>query len=232
MARHPLALMPVVTVVEGRAALAPDAYGRSTGQAGPAEAVASWAAQGAAWVHVDDRDAAAGRPTHQVGAGSARVQYAAEVGDDARLAAALAAGASRVVVRSDDPAWAAAAAAAHGDRVAVALDARRPDLVAAAQQLQGAGCRRLVVTDAGAAHAWHHGDRHLLEDLCHHVHVPVVAGTGVTSVGELHALMELVPHGLDGILLDEALTSGALTYAEAAAACADRFDLFFWGPAE
>ena len=41
-----------------------------------------------------------------------------------------------------------------------------------------------------------------------------------------------MPHGIDGIVLSEALYAGAFTYSEAVAAGADRFDMFFWGPPE
>jgi len=55
---------------------------------------------------------------------------------------------------------------------------------------------------------------------------------GVAHLGDLHALHELVPHGLDGIIIGDALYDGAFAYSEAVAAGADRFDLFYWGPPE
>ena len=47
--------------------------------------------------------------------------------------------------------------------------------------------------------------------------------------GDLHALLEFVPQGLDGIIIDDARYDAAFAYSEALAASADRFDLFFWG---
>jgi phosphoribosylformimino-5-aminoimidazole carboxamide ribonucleotide (ProFAR) isomerase len=41
-----------------------------------------------------------------------------------------------------------------------------------------------------------------------------------------------VPHGLDGIVIGDALYDGAFAYSEALAAGADRFDMFYWGPPE
>jgi hypothetical protein len=41
-----------------------------------------------------------------------------------------------------------------------------------------------------------------------------------------------VPHGLDGIIIDDALYDGSFAYSEAMAAGADRFDMFYWGPPE
>jgi hypothetical protein len=40
----------------------------------------------------------------------------------------------------------------------------------------------------------------------------------------------LVGEGLDGIILNQPLYDGSFMYAEAVAAGADRFDMFFWGP--
>jgi phosphoribosylformimino-5-aminoimidazole carboxamide ribonucleotide (ProFAR) isomerase len=59
-----------------------------------------------------------------------------------------------------------------------------------------------------------------------------MASGGIAHLGDLHALHELVPHGLDGIIIDSALYEGAFSYSEAVAAGADRFDMFYWGPPE
>ena len=234
MARYPLALLPVVTITGGQARLAPDAYGAPTGTGAPAQAIGSWVNQGAAWIHVADQDAVDGTGSHHqhLVRGGAHLQYAGGVRDEAALTAALATAARRVVIDADDLAWVATAVAAHGDRVLVGLDIRRPDVVDVALELQRAGCERFLVTDQVQTHHWRHGDRHLLEEFVTRTNRPVVVSGGIGHVSDLHQLMDLVPHGIDGILLDEALYDGAFTYAEAVSACADRFDLFFWGPAE
>jgi len=231
MDRHPLALMPVVTISGGQVPLAPDAYGVSRGQGSVPQAIGSWATQGASWVHVTDGDAGAHPRPHLTRLG-AHVQYSGGINDDASLAAALATGAPRVVVESDDLAWVASALASHGQRVVVGLDVRAPDVVDTALDLQRQGCERFLVTDRAESHHWRHGDRHLLQELVTRTNRPVVIRGGIQHISDLHELMELVPHGLDGILLDDALYGGAFTYAEAVAACEDRFDLFYWGPAE
>lgn len=232
MTRHPLALLPVVTISGGQARLAPAGYGASPGLGTPAHAIASWVGQGAAWIHVEDADAIAGTGHNRghIVASGAHLQYGAGVHDDASLAAALATGASRIVIDASDPAWAAAAVRAHGERVAVGLDVRAEGVLDAVRALEAAGCRRFVVTDRAEAHHWHHGDRHLLAELCDATNVPVMARGGIAHLGDLHGLHELVPHGLDGIIIDDALYDGAFTYTEAVAAGADRFDMFYWGP--
>ena len=50
--------------------------------------------------------------------------------------------------------------------------------------------------------------------------------TGLTA----DDLKAVVRPGLDGIILNEPLYDGSFMYAEAVAAGADRFDMFFWGP--
>jgi phosphoribosyl isomerase A len=234
MDRYPLALLPVVTLTGGQAPLAPDAYGLSPGAGVLSQAISSWVAQGAAWVHVTDQDSVDGSAAHRphLARSGAHVEYSGAVVDDASLAAALATGATRVVTESDDLAWVGSVLAAHGARIAVGLDIRTPDVVEAAVALQREGAERFVVTDRAEAHHWRHGDRHLLQEFVTRTNRPVVVRGGIRHISDLHELMELVPHGIDGILLDGALYSGSFTYAEAVAACEDRFDLFYWGPAE
>jgi len=234
MARYPLALIPVVTSSGGRALKAPDAYGSSTGTGTTAESIASWVAQGAGWIHLVDQDALDGSSATRphVPRVSAHVQYAGGVRDDASLTAALATGADRVIVEADDLAWTTTAVAAHAGKLVVGLDIRRPDVTEVAIELQRVGCDRFLVTDEAQSHHWKHEDRHLLEEFVTRTNRPVMVRGGIHHISDLHALHDLVAHGIDGILLDDAVYGGAFTYAEAVSACADRFDMFIWGPAE
>ncbi len=230
MLKYPLALLPTVTVRDGRSALAPQGFGASESSGTPQQAVSSWVAQGAAWVHVVDADAIEGRtPLAHLG-GGAHLQYSGAVHDDASLAHALTLSASRVVIESDDLRWVLGAVSRHEDTVAVGLDIRQPEVFDTVSRLERGGCRRFVVTDRAEAHHWRHGDRHLLQELCAQTNVPVMARGGIAHLSDLHALHELVPQGLDGIIIDDALYDGAFSYTEAVAAGADRFDMFFWGP--
>ena len=232
MAKYPLALLPVVTIADGQARLAPPGYGASTASGTPAHSIASWVGQGAAWIHVIDQAAADGGPAslHHIVRSGAHLQYAGHVHDESTLAAALATGASRIVIDPGDPTWAGAALREHGDRLAVGLDIRAEDVHDVAMAMERAGCRRFVVSDRAESHHWRHGDRHLLAEFCSAVNVPVMASGGIAHLNDLHDLHELVPHGLDGIIIGDALYDGAFTYSEAMAAGADRFDMFYWGP--
>ena len=232
MLKYPLALLPVVTIAGGKARLAPPGYGASNTTGSPSQAIASWVSQGAAWIHVVDQDAMDGKGAshHHIVGGRAHLQYSGAVNDDPSLAAALATGASRVVIETSDLDWATRIVGAQGDRVAVGLDIRQPEVFEIATHLESAGCHRFVISDLAQAHHWKHGDRHLLGEFCAAMKRPVMARGGISHLNDLHTLHELVPNGLDGIIIDEALYEGAFTYSEAVAAGADRFDMFFWGP--
>lgn len=52
----------------------------------------------------------------------------------------------------------------------------------------------------------------------------------VRHLNDLRELHELVPKGLDGVIIGDALDNGSFNFAEAQAAAADRFDLYHWGP--
>jgi phosphoribosyl isomerase A len=232
MLKRPFVLLPLVTISGGKALLAPKGYGESTESGTPAQAISSWVGQGAPWVHVIDQDAVDGSAPnlHHVVPSGAHLQYSGRIVDEPSLAAALTTGASRVVIDVTDLEWACSATREHGERVAVGLDIRQPDVFEVGARLESSGCSRFVITDQAQAHHWKHGDRHLLEEFCMSTNKPVIARGGVSHLGDLHALHELVPHGLEGVVLDEGLYSGAFTYSEAVAAGADRFDMFYWGP--
>jgi len=234
MAKYPLALLPVVTISGGRARLAPRDFGPSTATGSPAEAISSWVAKGAAWIQIVDEDAIDGQGASHahIVSGAAHLQYVGAVADEASLVLALRTGASRVVIDATDLDWASATVREHGDRVAVGLDIRQQDVFEIAAQLERSGCSRFVVTDKAESHHWKHGDRHLLSEFCASTNRPVMARGGISHLGDLHALHELVPHGLDGIIIDDALYEAAFSYSEAVAAGADRFDMFYWGPPE
>jgi len=234
MAKYPLALLPVVTISGSQTRMPPNEYGVSTGTGTPAQAIAAWANQGAPWIHVVDQDAVDGHAAnHQhIVSSRAHLQYSGAVRDDATLQAALATGASRVVIDADDLDWALHVVASRSERLAVGLDIRTPGVEDIAGHLQSAGASRFVVTDKAESHHWKHDDRHLLAEFCARISRPVMARGGIAHLSDLHALHELVPHGLDGIIIDDALYDGAFAYSEAMAASADRFDLFYWGPPE
>lgn len=217
---YPLALLPQVTVSGGQAQL-PFVPGSPAEYATPEQAIAAWVEQGASWVHVVDQDPGATNYASIAAGTGAHVQLASAIDSEPELRAALHAQPSRIVIEPTDLTWTQNALAAHGELLAVALDLSQPDVFDVRVTLDQAGCTRYVVA---ATH------RHLLKEFCEQTSSAVVAEAGVRHLDDLHDLHELVPDGLDGIILNEPLYNGAFMYAEAVAAGADRFDMFFWGP--
>jgi len=229
MTLYPLALLPQLTVTEGSAQL-PLVPGTDPQYGTPEQAIAAWAEQGAAWVHVVDNDPGDRNYASIARATGAHVQLASQIANEAALQAAMAAKPSRIVIEPTDLTWTQNALEAHGDLLAVSLDIRRPDVLDVATTLDQAGCTRYVVRDIAEHHRWRHDDRHLLKEFCEGTGSNVIADGGVKNLDDLHELHELVPEGLDGIILNDPLYDGSFMYAEAVAAGADRFDMFFWGP--
>ena len=229
MTLYPLALLPQVTVTEGSAQL-PFVPGTDPQYGTPEQAIAAWVEQGAAWVHVVDNDPGDRHYAAIARATGAHVQLASQIANEAALQSAMAAKPSRIVIEPTDLTWTQNALEAHGDLLAVSLDIRRPDVLDVATTLDQAGCKRYVVRDIAEHHRWRHDDRHLLKEFCEGTDSKVIADGGVKNLDDLHELHELVPDGLDGIILSDPLYDGSFMYAEAVAAGADRFDMFFWGP--
>jgi phosphoribosylformimino-5-aminoimidazole carboxamide ribotide isomerase len=151
------------------------------------------------------------------------LQVAGGIDGPEQIEIAFAAGATRVVV----PLWAVAESPdtlgaclrVAGDWLAVGLDARperlaeypwqgaRPTFEEVVQRLVDAGVRRLVLSHGGAR-----PDVALLADLGERHDVDVLLAGGV---GDSAVLPDLAATGIDGIIVGEALFTGAIDYAAA-----------------
>ena len=219
----------------------------------PVAAAKKWIGQGAQWIHVADLDASSGRGSntdlaHDVVAacrGRAHVQLAGGIRDDASVSLALASGAARVVIDTAalaDLAWVASVVASHDKRVGVAITAHRDevyapgsgahgaDLATVLGELKAAKCASYIVTDVDAKGVRKKSQRHVLDAVLATVHGHVVCCGGVSYLQDLHALTELVPRGLDAVVVDRALYTEAFSFNEATAALEPRYDLYHWGP--
>jgi phosphoribosylformimino-5-aminoimidazole carboxamide ribotide isomerase len=190
---------------------------------------------GAPLIHLVDFDGArAGTPVNldAVGAIAARVatplQLAGGVDTADGIRLAFAAGATRVLVGlalADDPVGLRACLAVAGDWLAVGLDARTerlssfpwrrarvPTLRELADELAGAGVARLVLSHAGTE-----PEVAALADLTRAVDIELlVAG----RVRDLDGVRRLRDAGVGGIILGEALLSGAIDFTAAREAAA------------
>ncbi|MBI2764226.1 MAG: hypothetical protein HYX54_10920 [Chloroflexi bacterium] len=190
---------------------------------------------GAPVIHLVDFDGArAGAPVNleTVGAIAARVatplQLAGGVDSADAIRLAFAAGATRVLVGmpvADDPDALRACLALAGDWLAVGLDAR-PERLAAfpwrrarvpglrelADELVGLGVARLVLGHGGGS-----AEVETLAALRASVDIEVVVAGGVRDLDGIRRLRDT---GIAGIILGEALLSGAIDYIAALEAAA------------
>jgi phosphoribosylformimino-5-aminoimidazole carboxamide ribonucleotide (ProFAR) isomerase len=219
----------------------------------PAAAARKWIGQGAQWIHLADLDAAAGRGDNrgQVDEviaqcrGNAHVELAGGIRDDASIEAGLKAGCARVVIDSAalaDMEWVGQAIATHDKRVGVAVTAHRDgiyapgsdahglDLESVLGDLKAARCANYIVTDVDSKGVRKKSQRHVLDAVLSSVHGHIVCCGGISYLQDLHALTEVVPHGLDAVVIDRALYTEAFTFNEATAALEPRYDLYHWGP--
>jgi phosphoribosyl isomerase A len=238
----PLTLLPAVDVAGGQAVrLMRGEAGTETTYGDPLAAALEWQRAGAEWIHLVDLDAAFGRGDNRalldrvVRSVDVSVELSGGLRDDDALAAALATGAARVNIGTaalEDPLWCAKAVADHGDRVAIALDVRGRtlaargwtreggDLYETIARLDAQGCARYVVTDVTRDGTLTGPNLDLLRSVCLATDRPVIASGGVAALDHLRALAELVPSGLDGVIVGKALYAGAFTLEAALAVAA------------
>lgn len=197
----------------------------------PERIARSFVEAGAPFIHLVDLDGAkAGRPANLAAIGEVAravavpLQVAGGVDGPEQVELAFAAGATRVVL----PAWAvaedrdnlAACLRIAGDWLAVGLDARPerlrdypwkrflpPTLDELMGELAAAGVRRFVLSHGGEAPA-----PVMLRRLAEGVDADLLVAGGVTSVAGLAPLRDA---GISGIILGEALFTGAIDLADA-----------------
>jgi len=233
-----LILLPAVDVADGKAVrLTQGEAGTETNYGDPVDAALEWAKQGADWIHLVDLDAAFGRGSN---AGIIRkvikqvrgvqVEVSGGIRDDRSLEAALESGASRINLGTaalENPEWAADVIGRYGDVIAVGLDVRGTTLAARGWTQEGgdlwtvlgrleeAGCSRYVVTDVTKDGTLQGPNLDLLREITSRTPKPVVASGGVSSLDDIIALRDLVPLGVEGVIVGKALYAGAFTLAEA-----------------
>ena len=228
---RPLQLLPAVDVVDGRAVrLVQGEAGTEQAYGDPAEAVASFVAAGATWIHLVDLDANRELLARIVASTDAKVELSGGIRDDAGLRAALGSGAARVNLGTaalEDPDWTSRAIERYGERVAVGLDVRGQTLAARGwtreggnlwevlARLEEAGCSRYVVTDVARDGTLQGPNLDLLASVAEASSAPVVASGGVARLEDLRALRALVEAGVDSAIVGKALYAGAFTLAQA-----------------
>ena len=230
-----LQLLPAIDMVDGKAVrLTQGEAGTETNYGSPVDAAMDWIEQGAEWIHLVDLDAAFGRGSNVAVAKKiiaraghrVNIEFSGGIRDDRSLAAALEMGAKRVNLGTaalENPEWTRAAIAQYGEQIAVGLDVRGETLAARGwtedggnlwdvlARLEDAGCPRYVVTDVTKDGMMRGPNIELLSKVCERTDRPVIASGGISSLDDLAALREIVPHGVEGAIVGKALYDGAFT---------------------
>jgi phosphoribosylformimino-5-aminoimidazole carboxamide ribotide isomerase len=199
----------------------------------PVAVAQRWAAEGAPWLHVVDLDGAlAGAPRHLdvIGRICRAVAIPVQAGGGLRrledVEAVLAAGAARAVLGTGALAGPLVRDSVRrfGDRIAVALDARRGavavrgwqavtdvPVLEAARRVVAAGAPRLIYTDVARDGMLVGPDLEGLVALVRAVAVPVVLAGGVTTLDDIRAADAA---GAEGVVVGRALYDGRLRLAD------------------
>ncbi len=235
-ATDPFVIAPALDVLEGRCVrLAQGEREQVTIEGGdPEEAAKRFVGEGAPLLHLVDLDGAfSGTPSPGLlervvaAAGGVPVQVGGGYRTLEAIDAALAAGASRVLVgtAAAGPDFLAAAAPRFGEGLVVAVDVRDgrvalegwtadtpltpTELV---RRCAEAGVARLLVTNVRRDGSLEGPDLELLEEVLGASALPVLAAGGISSVDDLRRLREL---GCEGAVLGSALWLGRISLADA-----------------
>jgi phosphoribosylformimino-5-aminoimidazole carboxamide ribotide isomerase len=198
-----------------------------------------WAAQGAEWLHVINLDGAFGQASSNLqvveeimAAVAIPVQFGGGLRTMADIEGALGLGVVRVIlgtVAVEEPSLVAEAVQHFGaERIVVGIDARREkvathgwqevsSLVATelALRVRELGVERIVYTDIARDGMLCGANVEAVRELAQRTGLKVIASGGVSSLDDLHRLKEAEASGVEGVIIGQALYSGALELREA-----------------
>ncbi len=202
-----------------------------------------WAGTGATWLHVVDLNGAfdgtytnlpiARRIIESCGL---KVELSGGIRTTETLEAALAAGASRVILGTkacEDPAFVRAAAQRHGEKIAVAIDAKAGQVVSRGwvsstaltpgsltRRLVADGVRTIICTDVSRDGMLHGPNLELIREVLDAGATQVIVSGGVSSLEDLKRIKSLEPLGVIGAIVGKALYEGTIDARAAMAAVA------------
>jgi phosphoribosylformimino-5-aminoimidazole carboxamide ribotide isomerase len=233
-------LYPAIDILEGRAVRLRRGHfdDVTTYYDDPVEAARAWIAEGARALHVVDLDGARGGAPVNLEAvaricalSEVPVQLGGGLRDEASVGAAFTAGVERAIVGTaayKDPAFLDAVVAAHGERVAVAVDVRDGRVSAAGwtealdmtaeqviERLGAQGVETVIYTDVDRDGMLEGPDVERIRSLAGLVGGAMLYSGGIGSVGDLRELRET---GVVGVISGKALFEGRFSVAEGQAA--------------
>jgi phosphoribosylformimino-5-aminoimidazole carboxamide ribotide isomerase len=217
-------------------------YERETAyDADPVDAATRWSAEGAEFLHVVDLDGArSGSPENLdaieriAAAARCPIQVGGGLRDADSVAAALGAGAERIVIGTAalrDPAFLDEMLLRHRDRVVVSVDARggrvalagwtegsETEVADAVAELSDRGVARFLCTTIEVDGTMEGPALEELGRVAAATDAEVIASGGVGSLADLEALAGGAPENVSGVIVGRALYEGRFTVAEANAA--------------
>jgi phosphoribosylformimino-5-aminoimidazole carboxamide ribotide isomerase len=197
-----------------------------------------WQGEGAEWIHLVDLDRAFGKgPGNQavvqdiLKALKIPVQLGGGLRSTGEIEEALSWGVERVILGTRavrDRAWLSEVVQLHGERVAVAIDARKGIVEIAgwveatevhatefAAELARLGVARVIVTDIDRDGTMGGLNLGLAERIARGTKLKVIASGGAGSLAELEKLKVLQDAGIEGLVVGKALYEGSMTLAGA-----------------
>lgn len=194
---------------------------------------ARWQDAGAAWLHVVDLDGAKeGRPINRpaVEAIARILRIPFQIGGGIRSLEAieeyLSLGAARVILGTaavNDPGFLSQACRRFPGRVALGLDARHGRVAVSAwretrdvravdlaPKLVQTGLAAIIYTDVSRDGTHAGVNVEATAELCRAVGVAVIAAGGVSTLGDIQALLPLMELGLSGVITGRAIYEGTL----------------------
>ncbi len=212
----------------------------------PAAMARKWAGLGAGFLHLVDLDGAfAGRPrnTMAVAAILRAVSIPAELGGGIRdldtISACLEMGLNRVILGSaaiSNPRLVAEACRKFSpDRIVLGVDARdgmvavhgwdstvNKTALELAGEMKELGIKRIVYTDIKRDGTLKGLNLAGTREIAEKTGLAVIASGGVASLGDIRAVKELEPFGVDSVIIGKALYDGRLDLREALRICEEQ----------
>jgi phosphoribosylformimino-5-aminoimidazole carboxamide ribotide isomerase len=197
-----------------------------------------WASQGAEWLHVVNLDGAFGqassnlRVVKEIISSNLQIQFGGGLRTLADIEGALELGLARVIlgtVAVEEPSLVAEAVNRFGaDRIVVGIDARKGKAathgwqevssVAAAElalRVKELGVERVVYTDIARDGMLSGVNVEATRELAQRTGLKIIASGGVSSLDDVRRLKEAEASGVEGVIIGQALYSGALDLREA-----------------
>ena len=192
-----------------------------------------WAAAGAQWLHVVDLNGAFdGAYTNWpiarriIEACQLKIELSGGIRTHEALSGAIEAGAARVVLGTkacEDPEFVKAAVDRHGERIAVAIDAKAGQVVSRgwvasttltpqglARSVMDLGVKTFICTDVSRDGMLQGPNLELLSEVLAVGQVQVIASGGISSLEDLRTLKRLEPQGVIGAIVGKALYERAI----------------------